>query len=59
MTPTIIDRIISGVLGLALVGGGIYLLTIGESVEGAGLIAGGVGTIALRGVRGVPKGGGK
>jgi hypothetical protein len=54
MTPTIINRIISAVAGLALVGGGIYLLSIGESVEGAGLIAGGVGTIALPAVNAKP-----
>lgn len=59
MTPTIINRIISAVVGLSLVGGGIYLLTIGESTEGAGLIVGGVGTLALPSVRGVPKGGRK
>lgn len=57
MTPTIINRIISAVVGLALVGGGIYLIAIGENIEGAGLIAGGVGTFALPSVRGVPKGG--
>jgi hypothetical protein len=47
MTPTIINRIISTVAGLALVGGGIYLIAIGETIEGAGLIAGGLGTVAL------------
>ena len=34
MTPTIINRIISAVVGLALVGGGIYLIAIGENIEG-------------------------
>ncbi len=51
MTPTIINRIISVIAGLALVGGGIYLIAIGENIEGAGLIAGGVGTMALPGAR--------
>ena len=47
MTPTIQNRLISTVAGLALVGGGIYLITIGEVGEGVALIAGGVGTMAL------------
>ena len=55
MTPTIINRIISAVVGLALVGGGIYLIAIGENIEGAGLITGGVATVALPSVRGVSK----
>lgn len=56
MTPTIINRIISAAVGLALVGAGVYLIAIGENVEGAGLIAGGVATVALPSVRGVAKG---
>ncbi len=47
MTPTIINRIITSVVGLVLVGAGVYLITTGEAVEGAGLIAGGLGTLAL------------
>lgn len=49
MTKEIALRIISAVSGLALVGGGIYLLVSGgEHVEaGAGLIAGGLGTMGL------------
>ena len=54
MNPTIINRMISTVAGLALVGGGIYLIAIGENIEGAGLIAGGVGTMALPSVNAKP-----
>jgi len=47
MSATIISRIISSIVGLALVGGGIYLIIAGEPLEGGGLIAGGLGTLAL------------
>lgn len=47
MPPTVINRIITAVVGLALVGLGVYLLTIGEALEGAGLIAGGLAALAL------------
>ena len=42
-----IPKVISAVVGLALVGGGIYLIATGHAVEGGGLIAGGLGTLAL------------
>lgn len=41
-----VPRILSLVAGLALVGGGIFLIVSGFEIHGAGLIAGGVGTIA-------------
>jgi hypothetical protein len=52
-----IGKIISAVVGLALVGGGVYLLAIesehAETLIAAGLtIVGGLGTILSRGVRG-------
>jgi hypothetical protein len=47
MTPTTINRIISGVLALGFVAAGIYLVTLGESVEGGLLIGAGITTAAL------------
>lgn len=42
-----IPRIISAVAGIALVGGGVYLIVSGHAEHGAGLIAGGLTTMAL------------
>lgn len=47
MTKEIALRIISAVSGLALVGGGIYLLVTGHTESGVGLLAGGLGTMGL------------
>lgn len=52
-----VPRIISAVVGLALIGGGIYLLVTGHTVEGGGLIAGGLGTVGLQPLVGATKGG--
>lgn len=42
-----VPRIASLVAGLALVGGGVYLIVSGHAEHGAGLIAGGLTTMAL------------
>jgi hypothetical protein len=42
-----IPRIISALVGLALVGAGIYLIVSGHEAHGAGLLTGGLGTLAL------------
>lgn len=47
MTPNVVNRAISTVAGLLLVGGGIYLISTGKPVEGGALITGGLGTMAL------------
>lgn len=46
-----IPQIVSAVVGLALVITGAVLLSRGEYEQGAGLIAGGLGTLALPRVR--------
>lgn len=42
-----IPQIISAVTGLALIGGGIYLITTGQHEHGAYLLIGGAGTLGL------------
>ena len=42
-----VPRIISALVGLALVGGGLYLIISGHEAQGAGLVTGGLGTLAL------------
>ena len=47
LTPSIVNRIISGVLALGFVAFGVYLVVSGEAVEGGSLIAAGITTAAL------------
>jgi len=42
-----VPRIISALVGLSLVGAGIYLIVTGHEAEGSAVMAGGVGTLAL------------
>lgn len=42
-----VPLIVSAVIGLALLGSGVYLIVSGHEIHGAGLIAGAIGTMGL------------